>query len=276
MTLSELAGFLSGNEVASTAILIATAIAIRFVAQRLLSRETLETDYRRRLLSNLRNGLFLVLIVGIILIWAPALRTFALSLTAFAVAFIIATKELILCVSGATLKASSRSIKVGDWIEVSGLRGEVVDQNIFSTILQELSKDGHTNEFTGRTIALPNSIFLTAPIINEQFFKRYVFHSFQLIVEPSDDIEGIEKAIIETINEEMADHLEVAKRYRALIEKKAEIQIGDVEPQSKIVVLNDGKLKLLITAFLPTQHASSIEQKALRSGLQKMRQLPTQ
>jgi small-conductance mechanosensitive channel len=73
---------------------------------------------QRRLLVSSRNVFLFLLLVGLALIWAPQLRTLALSLTAVAVAIVVATKELILCLSGAVLRATARAFDVGDWIEV--------------------------------------------------------------------------------------------------------------------------------------------------------------
>lgn len=70
MTLFDLFGRLADNQIASTAILIAAAFAVKFGARKLLSREKFESDYRRRMLSNLRNTLFFILLFGIALIWA--------------------------------------------------------------------------------------------------------------------------------------------------------------------------------------------------------------
>lgn len=263
---------LAGNKVVSTVIIILAAITVRIGVERYLNvRTDIEGDHRRRILSNLRNALFFILLIGVALIWAPALRTFALSLTAFIVALIIATKELILCISGSVLKTASGTMKVGNWIEVNGLRGEVVDQTLMSTTLQELGKEGAAYEFTGRTVVIPNSIFLNVPVTNEQFFKRYIFHTFHLVVDPLTDIVPVESKMLEVLKAEMTDQIDVARRYNAKIEKKAGINILDPEPRSRVSTMNDGKVKLSVTAFLPTHQATEIEQKALRAGLAVVR-----
>ena len=266
---SSILGALSGNQVASTIVLVLAAIIVRGLLYRYLAkRDSLANEERRLLMSNIRNALFLVVVSGVVLIGAPALRTFALSLTAFVIAIIIATKELILCLTGTLLKISSGSLKIGDWVEINGLRGEVVDQTVLTTSIQELGKDSTAYEFTGRTVTIPNSLFLTATVVNEQFFKHYVFHTFYLITAPQIDIAPIEEAMKATVEEEMKPFMDVAKRYHTLIQKKAGIEIKATTPQAKVSFLNDGKLKLSITAFLPTDESGRIEQLALRRGLQ--------
>jgi len=265
---SDVISKLAGNQISGTIILVVVAVVVRIITERHLSgRDDLEAEQRRRMLSSLRNALFFVLLVGLALIWAPSLRTFALSLTAFAVAIILATKELILCISGSLVKTTGASMRVGSWIEVNGVRGEVIDQTLMTTTIQELGKEHTAFEFTGRTIVIPNSVFLTAPVINERFFKRYVFHTFSMVVDANVNTAPIEKVLIDVVNAEMEDDIEVANRYMALIEKRSGLDLHKPEPRVHIHMQNDGKVKLSLRAFLPTKRALEIEQKAMRAGL---------
>lgn len=265
-------GDLATNQLGASVILVVAAIVTRSAVNHYLSRrEDVEADRQRRILSNLRNALGLIVVIGLVLIWAPALRTFALSLTAFAVAIIIATKELILCISGSILKAGSGSMRVGDWIEVNALRGEVVDQTLLSTTIQELGKESYAFEFTGRTIVIPNSVFLAAPVTNERLHKRFVFHSFGMVCEAGLDLEGVCTALVSSIESDMADQMEVARRYVSMMEKRAGIGLREPEVQIKLTTTNEGKARITVTAFVPTGEATRIEQRAMKAGLAEVR-----
>lgn len=268
----EMLTLLTNNQFAGTMIIIVLAVGVRLGVQGYLSRRgDIASDQKRRILSGVRNALFFVLLVALAMIWAPSLRTFALSLTAFAVAIILATKELILCISGSFVKTASAAMRIGSWVEINGIRGEVVDQTIMTTTLQELGKHQDSYEFTGRTIVLPNSIFLTAPVINERFHKRYVYHSFQIVTDSSVDFEPIKTAMIAAVKDAMEPEKEVAGRYQELIENRSGISIHGPEPRTRIESLNDGKVKLVVTAFLPTKRAIEIEQKAMFTGMAALR-----
>jgi len=54
--------------------------------------------------------------------------------------------------------------------------------------------------------------------------------------------------------------------------KVAGTDIHDPEPRAKVATMNDGKVKLSVTAFLPTRKAYAIEQKALHAGLAAVRE----
>jgi len=263
----------AGNESVGSLILILAAVLARIAAGRfLLSTLDGDIDQRRRILSNVKNGLFVLVVIGLFFIWAPALRTFALSLTAFAVAIIIATKELILCFSGAILKMASGSMRVGSWIEVGGLRGEVIDQNLMSTTIQELGSGTEAYEFTGKTVVLPNSLFLAAPVKNERFFKRYVIHSFSMILDIGTDPQPVIETMTETIKHEMKDVEEVTRRYHALVESRAGIEITGLEPTHWLTMTNEGRVKVTMTCFVPTRTAVAVERHAMEAALALLRQ----
>jgi small-conductance mechanosensitive channel len=118
---------------ASFLLLLLLWIGRKLVVRSIRARQEVAPHNQRRLLASSRNVFLLLLLVGLIFIWAPRLRTFALSLTAVAVAIVVATKELILCLSGAVLRATTRAFAVGDWIEIGETRGEVTDHTRLAT-----------------------------------------------------------------------------------------------------------------------------------------------
>lgn len=140
------------KSLASTALLILTFIVIRVLISRLLKRNIASADLRRKWHVQVRNGLILLLVFGLLVIWSNELRTFALSLVAIAVAFVVATKELILCITGSILKTGSRSFNIGDRIQIKDFRGDVIDQNLLATTILEVGPGKITHQRTGRIV----------------------------------------------------------------------------------------------------------------------------
>src|SRR5690625_5007657 len=102
------------NLLIATAILIAGVAILRSVTARFIRRTVVSPELRMKWLVQSRNGLLLLLILGLVLLWGEELRTLALSLVAIAVAFVVATKELIPCVTGSLLKSGARSLHLRD------------------------------------------------------------------------------------------------------------------------------------------------------------------
>ena len=199
------------SSVLASATLLAALFAIRLLAGRTLKRlEGLPPLVARRWAASLRNVLILVAIVGLVMIWAPQLRTFALSLTAFAVASVIAMKELILCFSGSALRALSRAYSVGDYIEIGGKRGEVIDFNLLVTRLREFEKQDGSFHRTGKEIILPHSLLFSSPVRVEGHAGGRVRHVFGMTFEPDANLFAhhaeIEDAAFDAYETAAADH----------------------------------------------------------------------
>ncbi|MDZ7692277.1 MAG: hypothetical protein U5K69_14270 [Balneolaceae bacterium] len=66
------------NMLISTAILILVTIILRWVISRYIRRSVSSTELRRRWLVQSRNGLLLLLLLGLLFIWGEELRALAL------------------------------------------------------------------------------------------------------------------------------------------------------------------------------------------------------
>ncbi|OSM04859.1 mechanosensitive ion channel family protein [Magnetofaba australis] len=265
---------LPAREVAVTLVLIVGFAIVRFILVRLMrGNAAFLSDDRRKLITNVKNAIFFLGLFALLLVWAPSLRTFALSLTAFVVAIVVATKELILCITGAIVRTTADAFSVGDWIEVGGQFGEVIDQNLMAVTIQELHAEGPIYTFTGRTVVIPNSQFLTSSVRNSQFHKRFVFHTFFLICDVDIDHQPVEKAVTTSLKKSMHDQIDLANRYLSMIERRAGLDLLNADPYHRITMMPDGRMKLTFTAFLPTAKAIEFEQAAVDAGLKTIRRL---
>lgn len=270
-------GLLLAPEVLGSAALVAATHLLRAGLTRLIRERggdrgaggEVLSDRQRRWISRARALTWLAAVLGLAAIWAPALHAFALSLTAVAVAVVIATKELILCLSGTVLRASTQAYAVGDWIEVGAVKGEVTDHGLLATTLQEIDVDNNTYEYTGRTLVVPNSMLLAAAVRNENFMKRYVFHRFHIHLEPDavGDPAALEALILDRVGRESAPFRDVACRYNGAIRRRTGVGIMGPEPRVLVSTTDLAKVCLTVMLFCPTKSATPIQQAVTRDVL---------
>lgn len=123
------------------------------------SHETSNEKKLRRFVS-LRNTTIFVMVIGLIVIWSGEIKTMILSITAMSAAIIIAFKEIILCFSGSLLIASNKLFSIGDYIEIDGIKGKVIDKNFIYTRLSI------SDAMQLRELNVPNMTFITNKVIN--------------------------------------------------------------------------------------------------------------
>lgn len=252
------------TRLAVTTAIVLGGLLLRWGVVRLIRNSAAMANERRRWwIVTLRNSLNIVTVLALIVLWAPELEEFALSITAFVVALVIATKELILCVSGATWARTTSAFGMGDWVEIGGHSGEVIDESLFVTQLQEIEK--REFRYTGRTIAVPNSVLLTQPVINHNFRKRFLEHEFVLHVPAGAHAPLIADAIRQALEEESGAFSEVARRYAAVIEKRAGLRLPGIDPVVRIQTNPYGNIEFRCALFCPRDRTATIEDAAARA-----------
>ncbi|WP_137169145.1 mechanosensitive ion channel family protein [Marinomonas sp. FW-1] len=237
-------------------------IVRRYTKRAIRLHQKIEHDKKRQRINTVDNIFNLFLVVGLVLIWSSELQSIAISIAAFMVALVIATKEFIACIIGAFYRASTRPYQVGDWIRIANYEGEVTDSDWLSTTLFEVDLKGGTYSYTGRTTVVPNSVLLLQTVQNLNYMRRYVTHTFS-IARATDDVNlfTIKEQILEKIRGYSEHFHDVAIRYNSLIEKRLDIKISGPEPRVRITTTVEGFNIFTISLFCPTEEAVEIEQK---------------
>jgi small-conductance mechanosensitive channel len=213
----------------------------------------------------------LVFIVGLFFIMANELRAFAVSLVAIAVAVVLATKELILCLSGTALRIGANAYTIGDRIEINGVRGNVIDQTFLATTILEIGPGHVTSQYSGRAIVFPNSLLLAHPLINETYMKDYIVHIMTIPLAAADDWQAAEKILLNVANEECRPFLDDAARHMKELEGKNWMDVPSVKPRVSIQIPEPGRINLLLRIPTPAHRTSRLEQVILRRFLQAYR-----
>ncbi|MDN3652052.1 mechanosensitive ion channel family protein [Thalassotalea ponticola] len=229
---------------------------------RTIKRDNDFLDQKHRTwISRTKNIKAVIIAVLLISLWWGELQTFALSIAAVAVAIVIASKELILCLSGSILRATSNAFVIGDWIQVGDHSGEVTEHNMMSTVIHEVDMASNTYNYTGRTVTIPNSQFLTESVNNMNFMKRYVYHTFSIHTDTKLNPFELKEYIFARMDEYSEDFMEVARRYNAVIEKRLGVDLPGEEPYIRITTTEQGNFIFTIIIFCPTEQAVALEQR---------------
>ncbi len=258
------------ERILSSIILTLILLFLHLMGGRYVSKLNIpDTQMRRRWIVSMRNGCILLLLAGFLLIWGPQLRTLAFSLVAFAAAIVIALKELILCLSGGIMRGLSRSINIGDRIEIKDVRGEVIDMTLLTTRILEIGPGERIHQRTGRVIVIPNSLFLSESVRNETFTDEIVLHVFEVVIKLTPDWQRAESILLKAAQEECAPWIEEAREHMKNLSKKHNLDVANVEPRVNIVVTDPEKLALLLRLPVPTKTRGRVEQEIIRRFLRE-------
>lgn len=252
-------------------LLIAAVLLLRsMVARALLRIDALSGEVRRRWVATVRNISIVLLLFGLLMIWAEEVQTLAVSLLAFAVAVVIATKELILCASGSLVRASGNAYGIGDRVEIHESRGEVVDLSMLTTTLLEMGP-APSHQFTGRTIVIPNSVLLSHPVVNESYDNKVDLHIIRVPLGEGEDWEEAERLLLDAARVECGSFIEEARVHLRRMEARRGVEAPSVDPRVSLHLPEPGKVTLLLRVAVPAGRKGRVEQAILRRYLRSRR-----
>lgn len=243
-------------------LFITAVILLRLLLTFIFRRRNWSRQDIRRRINTVHNLGNLLLFLGLVGIWISELREFALSITAFAVAIVLALREMAQCFVGGIYQASRGSFTIGDWVKIGDQMGEVVDSDWLSTTLQEVDPHGLGNGYTGTTLYIPNSVFVSQTVKNLNFMRRYIEHNFSIVRENrGQNPFAARDFIAERVREYSEDFREVAMRYCKLIESRMGVEMAGPDAKVTISTNEHGHDVLTVAIFCPREEAEEIEQR---------------
>jgi hypothetical protein len=249
----------------ASAALLAVLLVLRVVVRRALSRADWKDDAARaRTQANLGRAAMLALVLGLLVIWAPELHAFALSAVALAAAIVLATKELIMGVSGAVLRATTAAYDLGDRIEIDGVRGDVIRIGLLSTTVLEV---GPSHQRTGRTVVLPNSLLLAKPVANESHAEGFVLHSFAVPLAREADWRGSEERLLAIARDVCQPWSERVREAMERLAREHGLPPPQTEVRASVQLAEAGRVDLLLRVPVPARSKAGVEQEILRRYL---------
>ncbi|MAF77244.1 MAG: hypothetical protein CME63_15585 [Halobacteriovoraceae bacterium] len=253
----------------STLILIFLVWSTRNIFNRSIRKSNWRMEEKRKWYVTIRNWSSMILLFGFISIWSTEIQTFAVSVVAVSAALIISGKEIILCIHGGLLRSLNGLFKIGDRIEIDGIRGDVIDTNLFVTKLMEIGPQNFTHQFTGRSINIPNALFLTKEVINESFMHKYVLHVFKMAFKRDEDLQFAEKCMKEAADLICGEFVEKAQRNMDQIRVKEEIEVPRAEPRITFRFPNATEVEMIIRIPSPASKKGNLEQAVLREFMKR-------
>lgn len=256
------------SKLISTMVLLAVVLVLRAVVVRKIMARDMHPTQRRQLIVRIRNVALFLMLAIVFVIWLEQLRNIAATVVVIAAAIVIALKEFLLNIVGYIYRTSYKYIDVGDRIEIGAIRGDVIDQNMMGITLLEIGPNERTHQYTGLSVFVPNSLFLSAPVKNENFmWKDYVFYLVTVPIPAEANWSVAEKALLQAATEVCAPYLSKAREAMSSQAMKQSLEEPTIEPRVQIQIVEPDTYQLVLRLPVPSRKRGRIEQQITRRYL---------
>lgn len=134
----------------------------------------------------------------------------------------VALKDFIVAFFGWFVLMGKNGIRVGDWVEINGVAGEVIEINLLRTVLLETGNWTSTGHPTGRKVSFVNSYAIEGHFFNFTTSGQWLWDEIHLVIPADRDpyamIEEIQKTVAKeteaSVREAEEEWKRITSRYR--------------------------------------------------------------
>jgi small-conductance mechanosensitive channel len=192
----------------SISIILAIALIGLFFdgwIEKLLGRTSLDRRQVETLRAVARVSLQIAGVVFILLVIIgppPNLGTF---LGLAGAGLTVALKDFIVGFVGWFVLMGKNGIRLGDWVEINGVTGEVVELGMFHTVLLETGNWTDSGHPTGRRVTFTNSFAIEGHYFNFSTSGQWLWDELQVVLPTGQDpypvVDAIQKKVVEATAE---------------------------------------------------------------------------
>ncbi|HWJ47566.1 MAG TPA: mechanosensitive ion channel domain-containing protein, partial [Candidatus Udaeobacter sp.] len=209
------------------ALWILLVVIVVYVANRIIERLFTGMTAENKRIDTLRDVVkFAAQAVGAVVILfiifgMPTQTTTVLGLAGAGLT--VAMKDFIVAFFGWFILMGRNGIRVGDWVEINGVGGEVVEVGLLKTVLLETGNWTDSSHPTGRRVSFVNSFAIEGHFFNFTTSGQWMWDELSILIPPSQDpypvIDSIQKLVEQetarNAGKAEAEWQETTTKYRA-------------------------------------------------------------
>ncbi len=204
---------------------LATIIAVLLITvllNRIFHHAFQQRDRRRlrqlRMIARIALQLAAVFVILLIVFGPPTQLSTAIGLVTAGMAVVM--KDFIVAFLGWFALMGKNGISVGDWVEIEGVSGEVVEIGLLKTVLLELGNWTDAGHPTGRRVAFSNSFAMEHHYFNFSTSGQWLWDEIQLTLPAEGDPYETAQKISEIVERETKTNAsEAAKEWQRVAER---------------------------------------------------------
>ncbi|SCL25612.1 Small-conductance mechanosensitive channel [Micromonospora nigra] len=262
-----------GGRLVTTAMLVVVAILVGSAAARLAGWRVTDAYARYYVRKATHYATVLILLVALAVLWRPFAGRIGVVLGFVAAGLAFAMQEVIGALAGWVSIMTSRQFRVGDRIQMGGVRGDVLDITPLRTTVLEIGSGSDDSswvrgrQYTGRTVSISNKAVFSEPVYNSTATMQYLWEELTLTISYRDDWQQAERIL-----REEAQRASSSLGARQAIEQmRRRYPVGRTEVDPRVFVrATDNWIELSARFVVPVREARAVKDTVTRTVLHRL------
>ena len=228
-----------------------------------------ETRYKFRKLTTFTG--YVIAVMFLLSVFVNQLGNFTLAFGIASAGIAFALQEVIASVAGWLAASFSSFYKVGDRVQLGGIKGDVIDMNILRTTLMECGDWVDADLYNGRIVRIANSFIFKEPVFNYSAHFPFLWDEITVPVKYGSDYR-LAREILERITNELTkDYVPIAREAWKEVMELFLIEEESVKPVVTIVA-NDNWMEFTVRYVVDYKKRRSFKDQLFRHILEAFEQ----
>ncbi len=178
------------------------------------------------------------LVIVFVVVGMPAQTTTMLGL--MGAGLTVALKDFIVAFFGWFVLMGRNGIRVGDWVEIKGVGGEVVEIGLLRTIVLETGSWSDSGHPTGRRVAFVNSFAMEGHYFNFSTAGQWMWDELKVLIPPDQDPYPILEGVQKLVEAETHANADIAEKEWSQVTKRYRVRAFSTTPGIQLVPTSNG------------------------------------
>ena len=254
-------------------VILAAYLGLQAVS--MIYGKSAESD--RRLLTTeiaYKSAIRIVGVVAILLVLFGVPNQVATVLALTGAGLTVALKDYIVGFFGWFTLVGRKGIRVGDWVEINGIAGEVIDIGLLRTVLLETSQWSSSGRPTGRKVTFANSFAVEGHYFNFTTSDKWMWDEIEMPVPANNDPYETAEIVRNLVADQTATTSSSAEREWQLSRHPGNVVLSSAAPSVDVKPTSSGMnltIRFVTDASGRHQLRSKIYESIIRSVYEELR-----
>jgi len=258
----------STEKIAFSAVVLLLALAITLVARSLLKRRIKDPAHLSTVYMLIRNTVLIIGLGAVVAIWLEFGSSFTVAVGIIGAGIAFASQAVIGSFAGYLNIVTGNLFHIGDRIRIGDVMGDVLDISLLRTTVMEIGEWAKLDQYTGRVVAVANSVVFSDPVYNYTQHWHYLWDELAIPITYPSDWRRAAEIMLQHGQQYSAQHQEQAqaalhhmrKRYPALHD-------APVEP-ALYITMTDNWIEMTLRYIVDARHRRTVQAQLHRDLLE--------
>ncbi|HUP32109.1 MAG TPA: mechanosensitive ion channel domain-containing protein [Gaiellaceae bacterium] len=259
----------------STVVVAAVAVLLALALGYLAGRRRDDPYARRHVRRAVAITTALLAVLALAVVWQPFGGQIGLVIAFVTAGLAFALGEVVGAIAGWYNILLGRIYRVGDRIELGGVRGDVIEISPLRTKILEMGGGEESGgwvrgrQHTGRVVTVSNKATFTSPVFNYSALFEFIWEELTVPVAYDDDWERAEQILLEELQRISAS--EGAREALATMTRRYPVPQAELQPRV-FMRATDNWMELAARFVVPVRTARSVKDDITRRVAARLRE----